>query len=122
MNPTLSAQNPYVQNSVLTAPPERLVLMLYDGAIKFLGQAAIAMREGSVGQANQRLRRAEAIIDELHATLNPDAGEISERLAAIYVFCRRHLVEAQLEQDASKVDAVARLIGELRGSWAQICT
>jgi flagellar secretion chaperone FliS len=122
MNPTLSAQNPYVQNSVLTAPPERLVLMLYDGAIKFLGQAAIAMREGSVGQGNQRLRRAEAIIDELHATLNPDAGEISERLAAIYVFCRRHLVEAQLEQDASKVDEVARLIGELRGSWAQICT
>ena len=121
MNPTLQAQNAYTHNSVLSAPPERLVLMLYDGALRFLGQAAMAMREGTVVQANGRLRRAEAIVDELHATLNPEAGEMSERLGSIYLFCRRTLVEAQLAQDPTKVEAVARLLGELRSAWAEIC-
>lgn len=121
MNSTLQAQNAYNRNSVLSAPPERLVLMLYDGALRFLGQAAMAMREGTVVQANGRLRRAEAIVDELNATLNPEAGEMSERLSSIYLFCRRTLIEAQLAQDPAKVDAVVRLLGELRGAWAEIC-
>lgn len=121
MNPALQAQNAYKQNSVLSASPEQLVLMLYDGALRFLGQAATAMREGDVPTANGRLRRAEAILDELRATLDPSAGDIAERLEAIYVFCRQFLVEAQLEQDAAKIDSVAGLVGELRGAWAAIC-
>ncbi|HEY6781569.1 MAG TPA: flagellar export chaperone FliS [Thermoleophilaceae bacterium] len=121
MNPTLQAQNAYNRNSVLSASPERLVLMLYDGALRFLGQAGLAMREGTVEQANGRLRRAEAIIDELNATLNPEAGEMAQQLGSIYLFCRRTLIEAQLAQDSVKVDAVARLLGELRGAWAEIC-
>jgi flagellar protein FliS len=121
MNSALQAQSAYTQNSVLSAPPERLVLMLYDGALRFLGQAAMGMREGTVQQANGRLRRAEAIIDELIATLDPAAGEIAARLGSIYVFCRRTLIEAQLAQDATKVDAVIRLLGELRSAWADIC-
>jgi flagellar secretion chaperone FliS len=122
MNSTLQAQSAYTRDSVLSAPPERLVLMLYDGALRFLGQAAMAMREGTVVQANTRLRRAEAIIDELNATLDPEAGgEIAAGLSAIYVFCRRTLMEAQLAQDPAKVDAVARLLGELRAAWAEIC-
>jgi flagellar secretion chaperone FliS len=121
MNPALQAQNAYKQNSVLSASPEQLVLMLYDGALRFLSQAGTAMREGDVSTANGRLRRAEAILDELRATLDPSAGEIAERLEAIYIFCRQFLVEAQLEQDPAKIDSVAGLVGELRGAWAAIC-
>ena len=122
MNGATHVQDAYRQGSVLTAPPERLVLMLYDGAMRFLGQSAIAFRDGSIGPANEKLRKAEAIVDELLATLDPAGGEITERLAAIYVFCRRTLVEAQLERDAAKVEEVRRLIGELRDAWAELCT
>jgi flagellar protein FliS len=110
----------YRESAVLTASPERLVVLLYDGARRFLLQAAAAMREGDITRTHDRLRRAEAIIEELHATLDMSAGEVAERLASIYLFCRRHLDEARLERDAEKVDQVERLLGELREAWATI--
>jgi flagellar protein FliS len=115
-----AASQGYRENSVLTAPPERLVVMLYDGASRFLTQAAAAMRSGGHGTANTRLQRAEAIIDELQSTLDMDQGEVAERLQSIYVFCRRLLMEARLEQDADKIDQVAGLLGELRQAWAAV--
>jgi flagellar protein FliS len=94
--------------------------MLYDGAHRFLLQSAAAMREGRPGVAGERLRRAEAIIDELLTTLNMDAGEIAEGLQGLYVFFKEHLRAARREQDADKVDEVAGMMRELRSSWAQI--
>ena len=108
----------YRQSSVLTAPPERLLLMLYDGAGRFLAQAAAAMRERDIPRANERLQRGEAIIEELLATLDLSAGEIAERLQGLYVYCRRRLAEARIEQDAERVDEVRGLLGELRQAWA----
>ncbi len=64
MNPTLAPQA-YKESAILTAPPERLVVMLYDGIRRFLYQATVAMREGNIEQSNNRMQRAEAIIDEL---------------------------------------------------------
>ena len=86
----------YKQQSILTATPGQLVVMLYDGCLRFLIQAAYAMREGDQRRvAGDRLRRAEAIIDELHATLDMEqGGVIASRLQGIYVFCSRHLLEA----------------------------
>ena len=79
------------------------------------------MREGRPGVAGERLRRAEAIINELHVTLNMEAGgEVAVRLEALYVFFKDRLGAARREQDADKVDEVARMMGELRTSWAQI--
>jgi flagellar secretion chaperone FliS len=114
------ASQGYRENSVLTAPPERLVVMLYDGANRFLIQAAASMRADAHAATNAKLQRAEAIIDELTATLDMDQGEIAERLQSIYVFCRRLLMEARVERDAHKVDQVGELLGELRDAWAQI--
>jgi flagellar protein FliS len=110
----------YREAAVLTASPEQLVVMLYDGAIRFLRQGEMAMREGAIAHTNDRLQRAEAILDELQATLNPEAGEIAERLEGIYVFCRRLLIEARIERDPAKVGRTAALLAELRGAWAQI--
>jgi flagellar protein FliS len=94
--------------------------MLYDGAGRFLRQAEGSMVEGSWLQASERLTRAEAIIDELLATLDMDAGEIAERLQAIYIFCKTRLIEARIERDPVRVEQVARLLAELRGAWANI--
>ena len=114
------ALNAYRESAVLTASPEQLVVMLYDGANRFLTQSAVAMRDGRVALAGEKLRRAEAIIDELLATLDMSVGEIAERLQALYVFFKEHLSSARLEQDASKVEDVARFMGELRSAWAGI--
>ena len=110
----------YKQQSIMTAPPERLVVMLYDGAIRFFFQAAAAMREGVPGQGDERLKRGETIVDHLLATFDMSAGEIAQRLEGIYVFCKRLLMEARLEDDAEKVDHVRGYLAELRESWAQI--
>src|SRR5436305_14560311 len=83
----------YRESAILTAPPERLVVMLYDGAHRFLLQAIAAMREGRIADTGERLNRAGAIIDELQCTLDLSAGEVAERLQGIYIFCRRHLGE-----------------------------
>jgi len=94
--------------------------MLYDGANRFLTQSAIAMRDGRAGLAGEKLRRAEAIIDELLATLDVTVGEIADRLQALYLFFKEHLMAARLKQDAGKVDEVAHFMRELRSSWAAV--
>jgi flagellar protein FliS len=110
----------YRESAVLTAPPERLVVMLYDGARRFLVQAASAMREGDVPTAHERLRRAERIVEHLLATLDMSQGEIAERLEAIYVFCLQLLAEGRMRQDAGALDKVGELLGELREAWAEL--
>ena len=119
MTPYASPQA-YRESSVLTASPEQLVVMLYDGANRFLRQAEAAMGEGAVAHTNDRLQRAEAILDELLTTLNHDAGEIAERLQAIYVYCKRCLMESRKDRDVAKIRLVVRLLGELREAWAQV--
>lgn len=114
------APNVYRESAVLTATPEQLVVMLYDGANRFLTQSAIAMRDKRAGLAGEKLRRAEAIIDELLATLDMSVGQIAERLQALYLFFKEHLMAARLEQSADKVEEVARLMRELRSAWAGI--
>ena len=119
MNPYASPQA-YRDSAVLTATPEQLVVMLYDGAVRFLRQAEAAMREGAWLHSYEKLGRGEAIIDELLATLNMDTGEIAERLQAIYVFCKRTLIEARVQKDAEKVGHVVALLTNLREAWAKL--
>ena len=120
MTANAAASRGYRENSILTAPPERLVVMLYDGANRFLRQGAEAMRSDAHSASNSRLQRAEAIIDELMSTLDMEQGQVAERLQAIYLFSRRTLMEARLERDPDKVEQVADLLGELREAWASI--
>jgi flagellar secretion chaperone FliS len=112
----------YKESAVLTAPPEQLVLMLYDGIHRFLFQATVAMRDGDYAMSNVKLQRAEAIIDELIATLDHEqGGEIADRLNAIYLYGRRTLGEARLEKSPEKIEHVQGLIRQLRDAWAQMC-
>ena len=115
-----SGYQAYQSNSVFTATPEQLVVMLYDGAGRFLRQAEAAYGEGALEHAHDRLNRGEAIIDELLATLDMDQGQISERLQAIYIYCKRCLRESRKDRDAAKIRLVVRLMAELREAWAQV--
>ena len=123
MTPNATAQQAYRDSSVLTAPPERLVVMLYDGAHRFLFQAAQAMRDGKVPVMNDRMQRAEAILVELRGTLDfEQGGEIATRLESIYTFCQRHLLEARLKRDPQRIEQVMKLLAELRDAWDQVAT
>ena len=120
MNPYRSASQAYAQDSVLTAAPEKLVVMLYDGLARFLARGAVAIRAEDIAAAGEALNRAGAILDELLATLDPAAGEIAEHLAGIYLFCKRELLAAQLKRDPARIERVAKLLAELREAWATI--
>jgi flagellar secretion chaperone FliS len=95
-------------------------VMLYDGARRYLRQAAAAMRAREIERCHNTLRRAEMIIAHLDGTLDHDQGELPERLHAIYAFCLRHLGEARFSLDAAKLDEVCELLGDLREAWAQL--
>ncbi len=95
MNPYASPQA-YRSSSVMTASPGQLVVMLYDGAGRFLVQAEAAASEGVWLTAIDRVNKAEAIIDELLITLDLEVGQVAERLEGIYVFCKRLLLEARM--------------------------
>jgi flagellar secretion chaperone FliS len=118
--PTATPNAAYRESAVLSAAPELLVVMLYDGARRFLFQAGVAMRDGQIELSHRKLRRAEDIIHHLRDTLDMDQGEISERLEAIYLFCLRHLQQARFDRDANKLEQVSTLLGELREAWATI--
>src|SRR5688572_5354102 len=120
MNPYASPQA-YRSSSVMTASPGQLVVMLYDGAGRFLRQAELAAEEGAWRHAFDRLDKADAIVDELLVTLDTQqGGQIAERLQGIYVFCKKLTIEARIERDADQIRRAASLLADLRDAWAEI--
>ena len=117
---TLATPNAYKESAVLSAPPELLVVMLYDGARKFLFQAGVAMRDGKIELTNRKLRRAEDIIQHLRDTLDMEQGEIAANLESIYVFCLRQLRQARFEKNPAALEQVSALLGQLREAFAAI--
>jgi len=109
----------YRRGDVFAASPAERVVLLYDGARRFLRQAGAAMAEGEVERAHRSLRHAERIIRHLDGTLDFEQGAIAQRLHAIYSFCLRHLGAARIGQDPAKVEEVSELLGELRDAWSQ---
>ena len=122
MNPYAAARAAYTESSVLSASPERLVVMLYDGAIRFLYAGAAAAREGRRDVARDRLRRAQAVIDELNRSLDMSQGQIPRNLRDLYNFCSRHLIDSTLNGNPDGYEQVAKLLSELRDAWDQTST
>lgn len=109
----------YRQTSIQTAPPEQLVIMLYDGAVRFLEQAKAALLEGQ--DASDPIGRAQDIFVELVSSLNREAGgEVASNLARLYDFWLHWLFQAQLRKDVTKVEEVLVMVREIREAWATI--
>ena len=113
--------NAYRESAVMTASPVQLVVMLYDGANRFLRQAIAAHEHDQPLKAGTPLGRAQAIVEELLATIDVErGGEIASRLQGIYVFCLSLMADARMEQSPAKLHQVVTLLAELRDSWSQI--
>jgi len=118
MNATRTPQA-YRQSAILSATPGQLVVMQYDGVLRFLRQATMAMRAGDIERTHKTLRRAELIIAHLNGTLDDSYGEIPRQLHEIYGFCLRHLNAGRMALEPGKLEEVGELLGELREAWAQ---
>ncbi|HWE00990.1 MAG TPA: flagellar export chaperone FliS [Tepidisphaeraceae bacterium] len=117
MNPQ-AAQN-YLRTRVFTATPEQLQMMLYDGAIRFTeaGKAAIAKKDWEGTYLN--LSRAQKIITELTSGLKPDiAPDMCARLASLYNFIYRKLVDASLHHTIESAEEAIKLLRYQRDTWA----
>lgn len=113
--------NAYRESAVLTASPVQLVVMLYDGANRFLTQASVLYDQGDAIEAGQRLGRAQAIVEELLATLDLEqGGDVAPRLQGIYVYCLKLMHAARFEKTSAPLTEVAGLLAELRESWAEL--
>jgi len=108
----------YQQNQVMTAPGEKLVLMLFEGLCKFTKSASNSCRDGDIEHTSNNLVKAEAILSELISSLNPEV-EISENLAIVYEYMYRRLVEANVQKDADLIDEIHNMAVELRDTWLQ---
>jgi flagellar protein FliS len=120
MSSYADAQSAYARQSILTAPPERLVIMLYDSAIRFLEDAAVATERSDVKLVNLKTKRVAAIIDELNVSLDMSYGELPARLRTIYGFCSEQLVNSMLKRNAKGYRDLAELLTELREAWVEV--
>ncbi|MBI3992166.1 MAG: flagellar export chaperone FliS [Candidatus Lambdaproteobacteria bacterium] len=117
--PQQSPYKAYQHIEVQTADQRQLILMLYDGAIRFLKKAVIKIDARDYESAHNYLVRSRDVISELLATLKPEkGGEIGENLKRIYVYLFNRLVEANLLKDPKIIAEVIRILGTLREGWA----
>ncbi|SFJ26921.1 flagellar protein FliS [Paenibacillus sp. UNC496MF] len=115
----LSPQQKYQQLSAQTATPIQLVLMLYDGAIRFTKQGIEGIEQGHREQANNYLCKAESIIHELVSSLNFNYP-ISKDLVLIYEYLLHNLIQANLKKEASLAIEVLGHLEQLRDGWRQV--
>jgi flagellar protein FliS len=119
MNPQL-AQN-YLRTRVLTATPEQLQLMLYDGAIRFADQARPALEKKDWEASYNALSKAQKIVTELTCSLKHDIHpEMCARLTSLYNFVYRKLIEASVEHKIESLDEALKILRYQRETWAML--
>lgn len=112
--------NQYFSTQVNTASPEQLLIMLYNGAIRFVGEAEEAMASGDIAFRGNRINKTIAILTELSATLNHEiGGEISANLASLYDYMIRELTLANARDDANRLKIVKDMLSGLRDTWLE---
>jgi flagellar secretion chaperone FliS len=117
----MSGVDIYKENAVGTQNKGRLIVMLYDGAIKFLNLAIKALEEKNYSEKGRYIAKAQDIINELNAVLDMDAGgEVATNLRQLYCFMVRRLSEANIKKDPRLIQDVIDLMEELNQGWKAI--
>ncbi len=112
--------NQYQNNQILSASPEQILIMLYDGSIRFCRQAIHAMDTGQRIVQAEKISRTMAIVCEFANTLNHEVGgEIATDLDALYGFMTRELTRANLQNDRKALETVEDLLTGLRSTWVE---
>ncbi len=115
-----SPYSTYKQSSVETATPDKLLLMLFNGGIKFLHQGQRALAEKDLAGANEYLGKVQDILTELMTTLDMEqGGEIAANLYQLYDFYRRQTILANTKKDPALLDAVLEFFQTFKEIWAE---
>ena len=115
-----NAYNKYKTTSIQSAGRERLLLMMYEGAIKFVKKAKIACEKDDIAERGYNIGRAYDVILELTNTLDHDVGgDISKNLEQLYMFMTDKLTEANVKGDPQCLDEVLGLLTTLHEGWVQ---
>lgn len=114
-------QNAYKANEISTVSQTRLIVMLYDGAIRFLKIASENMTPRKYDLVNNNIIKAQDIITELMVSLNMEEGkEVSNNLLSIYVYMKKRLLEANMKKDTAILKEVMELLSDLKTAWDEL--
>ncbi|MEW6522464.1 MAG: flagellar export chaperone FliS [Bacillota bacterium] len=109
----------YRQLQVETASPAQLVVMMYDGALKAVKQAAAALQRRDLHQANSGLLQAQRIVLALQDAVDGSAGELAAQLDSLYDYLYHNLVQANIRKDSESLEVVSGILETLRSAWLE---
>ncbi|WP_128896379.1 flagellar export chaperone FliS [Longirhabdus pacifica] len=110
--------NKYKQTSIQTASPAQLLIMLYDGAIRFCRQAIHAIEQNQIEEANMNIQKVQNIIHEFSSTLDKNAP-IAEQLLPLYEYFQSKLVEANMHKKTEPLEEILEYLKQLKETWMQ---
>lgn len=113
--------NEYLKTQVLTASPEQLQLMLYDGAIRFAEQAREAIEQQRTEDSYHLITRTENIVMEMCSGLRDEiAPDICGNMRRLYIYCYEQLVEANIQKDTQPLQNALRILRDMRETWVML--
>ena len=114
--------NPYLESMVMTASPEQLHLMLFDGALRFIDAALAESESKDLESYFTNVTKARKIVAELVSSLKPDvAPELCSKLAGLYVFVYQKLVTAGVKREVEDLKDARHVLAIQRETWAELC-
>lgn len=119
---TAAAREHYLAAEVMTAPPQKLQLLLIEGAMRFCNLAVARMEQGDNEAAGEALTRAQGVVTELIAGVRPEHNrELARKATSVYLYMFRTLIDAHLQHDLGKINDVLRVLEIERGTWQEVC-
>ncbi len=110
----------YQQNQIDTASPGKLLIMLYDGALKFIKAAREGIADEDIEKANNNIIKVQDIVTELMTFLDMEkGGDISANLYNLYEYMSSRLVEANIKKDEEILTEVEGLLKDMKGTWQE---
>lgn len=115
-----TSTNQYLKNQIETASPEQILIMLYDGAIRFIRRAMVGIENNDMTELRVGVNKTLAIIIEFSSSLDHKiGGQIAEDLDALYAFMIRELNSVTISPEMAKLESVEKLLVDLRATWKE---
>lgn len=114
----MNMANAYKNQQIMTASPEDLTLMLYNGAIRFTNESILAMEQGDIQKSHTANLRAQDIVREFMATLDMKI-ELSQNWLALYDYIEYSLIQGNVKKDKTLLENAREMLTELRDTWAE---
>lgn len=113
----------YIQTQVSSRSPLELVVLLYEGLIRFTGEARSAIERRDLVAKRTAMSRALSVLSELQSTLNmSEGGELAESLDNLYTYINGRLLDGSMQNNVEPLDETLKLAATLRDAWSEIAS